>query len=161
MIVCDASYLKALRIEKKQARRKLAPEVAETIDSEIEVIKQQGGAGPWYSTATIAKAFNVSPTTIRCRLEWVRTGFQGTLSYCGVVLYGSEFQALTVNKSTCSFRTWPRPAMATEGLDLAHHLERYKSQSRRAQNFIDRRRIEHGNDNPGNPSPNGAKGHSA
>ena len=133
MRICDTGYLKALRRKVQQARKALPPEVAKAIDLEIEEIKAQGGDGPWYSSATIGKAFNVSRNDIVHRTNLGATAFQGSLPTCGPFLYGDWFEACGVNKDTRYYRTWPYPAMAIEALDLAHHLDRYGIQSRRAR----------------------------
>ena len=52
----------------------------ETIDSEIEEIKKQGGSGPWYSATVISKAFNIHPGTVHSRTyDRANHGFQGSL----------------------------------------------------------------------------------
>ena len=158
MIICDASYLKALRQEVKQARQALPPQVAEEIDLEIEKIKAQGGTGPWYSSPTIAKAFNLTITSVAGRARLGSHAYQGSLPKCGWYLYGDWFEACGVNKDTVKYRTWPHPKMAKEALDLAHHWERYRPPQLRviyAQSFLDTRRIEHGNDRSGHDGSHG------
>ena len=162
VIICDASYLKALRQEVKQARQALPSQVAEEIDLEIEKIKAQGGTGPWYSRPTIAKAFNVSHSTVKSRTLLGQVRYQGSLPRYAWWLYGDWFEATTVNKDTYFYRTWPHPNMAKEALDLAHHLERYraprKSRDNYAQSFLDKRRIKHGNDRSGHYGTHGVTG---
>ena len=157
MRICDVSYLKALRRKVQQARKALPPEVAKAIDLEIEEIKAQGGSGPWYSVQTIARAFNCTNHAVQLRTWNNSRGFQGSLPRCGWYLYGDWFEACGVNKDTRAYRTWPHPTTAMEALDLAHHLERYtpRHHNTSAQRYIDKRRIEHGNDRNGHYGTHG------
>ena len=157
MRICDVSYLKALRRKVQQARKALPPEVAKAIDLEIEEIKAQGGTGPWYSRSVTAEAFNLSYAAVENRTRLGHPGFQGSLPRDGRYLYGDWFEACGVNKDTRRYRTWPHPDMAIEALDLAHHLERYTTTYPKggAQNYIDKRRIEHGIDRNGHYGSHG------
>ena len=63
-----------------------------------------------------------------------------------------------MNKSNPTYRTWPHPDMAIEALDIAHHWERYRPHCNKnpgAQNYIDKRRLEHGNDRNGHYGTDG------
>ena len=163
MRICGGSYLKALRKETEQARGVLPLEVVEEIDRDIETIKAQDEeGGPWYSRSVIGKAFNVPYHSMVCRTVLGQRAFQGSLPRYGKYAYGDWFEACTVNKETPKYRTWPHPDMAKEALDLAHHLERYraprKSRDNYAQSFLDKRRIEHGNDRSGHYGTHGVTG---
>ena len=152
MIVCDKQYLRELQKRMNASRKALPHEVAETIDREIDTIEAQGDT--WYGKIAISIAFRMGGKNLH-RVYSSCRGFQGHLPRLGQILYGTWFDACSVNKDNRQYRTWVDPDDAIRALALAHRIAKYEVRVTAfynntwkiaSQNVIDKWRIEHGND---------------